>query len=56
MAWRCCKGVVTGGAAVLLAIPAALAVAVQNGATALLQVSGVFTGAARLYCVVAHGL
>lgn len=54
--WNLLTGVVTGAAALLLAIPVALAAPAQHGATAWLQFAGVVTGVALLCSVVGNGL
>lgn len=54
--WNLLTGVVTGAAALLLAIPVALAAPGTHGGTAWLQFAGVVTGVALLCSVVGNGL
>ena len=54
--WNLLTGVVTGAAALLLAIPVALAAPGKHGGTAWLQFAGVVTGVALLCSVVGNGL
>jgi len=54
--WNLLTGVVTGGTALLLAIPVALAAPAAHGATDWLQFAGVVTGVALLCSVVGNGL
>ncbi|MGK5056216.1 DMT family transporter [Janthinobacterium sp. LB2P49] len=54
--WNLLTGVVTGGAALLLAIPVALAAPAAHGGTAWQQFAAVVTGVALLCSVVGNGL
>ncbi|MED5613485.1 DMT family transporter [Janthinobacterium sp. P210005] len=54
--WNLLTGVVTGAAALLLAIPVALAAPAAHGGTAWLQFAGLVTGVALLCSVVGNGL
>lgn len=54
--WNLLTGVVTGAAALLLAIPVALAAPAAHGSTAWLQFAAVVTGVALLCSVVGNGL
>ena len=54
--WNLLTGVVTGAAALLLAIPVSMAATGQHGATAWLRFTGVVMGVALLCSVVGNGL